>query len=87
MSESEDILTQVAARNVLARVATCACRMEAHEFARFLSRLQSELQLLGVPGAEATELWRQAVEGMSGPDSYGLERIGLWPTPKREIQP
>lgn len=72
------ILPYSATRSVLRRIAEIACGMEGSDKTEFLSALAGEIASLR-SGDRSANVWRQAIAEMSGPELYGLERIGLLP--------
>lgn len=73
-----DILIFVATRGVLKTLARFLSGMEASEAARFLDTITGEVNALKEKDVSGVA-WRQATAEMEGQESYGLERIGMWP--------
>ena len=65
-------------RATLTRLAPLLAMCEQADANESLAVLIAELESLRSGDATA-EVWRQATADLSGPESYGLERIGLWP--------
>jgi hypothetical protein len=74
-----DILIWVAVKKTLSTFADMCVGLEQNEFARFREALLGELTALE-PGGDLPEIWKQATASFVGLKSYGLERIGLWPS-------
>ena len=72
------ILAFAATRGVLSRLARTLAGLEKDEAAEVLATLVGELESLQQGDATA-EIWQQATSDLDGPQSYGLQRIGLWP--------
>lgn len=72
------ILAFSAVRGCLRQLAGSLAGMEQIDAAEVLATLVAEVEALQ-RGEASAEVWRQAVADMSGPESYGLDRIGLWP--------
>jgi hypothetical protein len=71
-------MTWTITRATLTRLAPLLATCERDEAAEVLATLVGELEALQRGDATA-EVWRQATAELDGPESYGLERIGLWP--------
>lgn len=78
-----DPLRLVVTRRSLRTVSQCLCDLDKSDADRFLSTLIEELRMLQ-DGDTSSIVWEQVTSTMSGPESYGLERIGLWPEPKNQ---
>lgn len=72
------ILAFAATRGTLRHLAGVLAGLELDEASEVLATLAGEIEALQRGDASA-EIWRQATADLSGPQSYGLERIGLWP--------
>ena len=71
-------MTWTITRATLTRLAPLLATCERDEAAEVFATLIGELEALQ-RGDTTAEVWRQATAGVDGPESYGLERIGLWP--------
>lgn len=76
-----DTLRLVVTRKSLMTVAECLSALESDEADAFLDTLLEELRMLRQRDVSSLA-WGQATSNMNGPQSYGLERIGLWPESK-----
>lgn len=72
------ILSWSAVRASLRHLSAILAGLERDEASEVLATLIGELEQIQRGDATA-EIWRQAVADISGPESYGLQRIGLWP--------
>lgn len=80
-----DSLSFVGTRRVLMTVAEMACKLSKEEFLAFQKTVLGEIAAL-TPDGEHPDIWKQAVEAakLNGVLQYGLQRIGLHPTEKRD---
>jgi hypothetical protein len=76
-----DTLRLVVTRKSLGTVAECLSTLESDQADVFLDTLLEELRMLRQRDVSSLA-WGQATSNMNGPQSYGLERIGLWPESK-----
>ena len=72
------ILAFAAVRGCLRQLSRALVGLEKDEAAEVLATLAGEVEALQRGDASA-EVWRQVTADMDGPQSYGLDRIGLWP--------
>jgi hypothetical protein len=72
------ILSWTATRGTLRHLAGLLAGLERDEASEVLATLAGEIESLQRGDATA-EIWRQATADLDGPQSYGLQRIGLWP--------
>lgn len=74
------ILIHVQCRKCLTTVAEMIARCDTKKEAQdFLTCLEIEVSALA-DGKIESPVYQQAIAGMDGPQSYGLDRIGYWPT-------
>lgn len=83
----QNILSFATSRRVLGELARtiAGTGLEQNEAAELLAVLIGELEALQRGDASA-DVWRQATADFTGIDSYGLDRVGLWP-PSPEMCP
>jgi len=78
------LLSFTVTRGVLVHLAPVLAGLEHDESRDALTTIIAELSALR-DGDTTADVWEQAVSGLDGPQSYGLERIGLWPGTKDEL--
>lgn len=77
-----DPLRLVVVRKSLKKVAECLSDLDSANADRCLDTLIDELRMLRQRDTSSM-VWGQVTSAMQdGPQSYGLERIGLWPESK-----
>jgi hypothetical protein len=77
-----DPLRLVVVRKSLKTVAECLSDLDFADADRYMDTLIEELKMLRQRDASSL-VWSQVTSVISdGPQSYGLERIGLWPESK-----
>lgn len=75
-----NILAHVQCRKSLATVAEMLARCDTTREAQdFLTCLEIEVSALA-DGKIDSPIYQQSLAEMTGPQSYGLERIGYWPS-------
>lgn len=75
-----DPLRLAVTRKSLKSVAECLADLDSADADRFLGTLIEELQMLR-SGDTSSMAWGHVTGAITdGPQSYGLERIGLWPS-------
>ena len=71
-----DLLSFIALRRTLRDVADVLSNMEADEARAYLKWLQEDIEMLRKADLSSAA-WKQACQTMSGPSSYGLQRINF----------